>query len=90
MAENQELRDLCCFLDDEIQRCRKLAHEWQSFGKYTAAVLRHEVLGFESKIQILTVSHLNQCTCTCMINKECQVWSIILHYSIKINLYCHQ
>ena len=41
--DNQELRDLCCFLDDDRQRARKLAKEWQKFGRYTAKVMRQEV-----------------------------------------------
>ena len=59
MNENQELRDLCCFLDDGRQKSRRLAHEWQSFGQYTAAVLRNEVQGFETKLSILQVSFEN-------------------------------
>lgn len=31
--DNQELRDLCCFLDDDRQKGRKLAREWQRFGR---------------------------------------------------------
>ena len=42
--DNQELRDLCCFLDDDRQRARKLAKEWQKFGQYTAKVMRQEVI----------------------------------------------
>ena len=41
--DNQELRDLCCFLDDDRQKSRKLAREWQRFGKYTASVMKSEV-----------------------------------------------
>jgi hypothetical protein len=41
--DNQELRDLCCFLDDDRQRSRKLAREWQRFGRYTASVMHSEV-----------------------------------------------
>lgn len=41
--DNQELRDLCCFLDDDRQRGRKLAREWQRFGRYTASVMKSEV-----------------------------------------------
>lgn len=44
--DNQELRDLCCFLDDDRQRARKLAKEWQKFGRYTAKVMRQEVRFF--------------------------------------------
>ncbi|CAG5108468.1 Similar to ccdc85c: Coiled-coil domain-containing protein 85C (Xenopus tropicalis) [Cotesia congregata] len=36
--DNQELRDLCCFLDDDRQKGRKLAREWQRFGRYTASL----------------------------------------------------
>ena len=46
--DNQELRDLCCFLDDDRQRARKLAKEWQKFGRYTAKVMRQEVSLFMS------------------------------------------
>jgi hypothetical protein len=42
--DNQELRDLCCFLDDDRQKGRKLAREWQKFGRYTAKVMRQEVI----------------------------------------------
>lgn len=55
MKENEELQNLCCFLDDGRQKSRRLAHEWQSFGQYTASVLRNEVQGFETKITILQV-----------------------------------
>ena len=47
--DNQELRDLCCFLDDDRQRGRKLAREWQRFGRYTASVMRSEVLSLSHK-----------------------------------------
>ncbi len=43
-VDNHELRDLCCFLDDDRQRARKLAKEWQKFGRYTAKVMRQEVI----------------------------------------------
>ena len=56
VKENQELRDLCCFLDDERKKSRRLAHEWQSFGRYIASVLRNEVLGFENKMTVLQVN----------------------------------
>ena len=42
-ADNQELRDLCCFLDDDRQKGRKLAREWQRFGRYTSGVMQSEV-----------------------------------------------
>ena len=30
--DNKELRDLCCFLDDDRQKGKRLAREWQKFG----------------------------------------------------------
>lgn len=45
--DNQELRDLCCFLDDDRQKGRKLAREWQRFGRYTASVMRSEVSAYQ-------------------------------------------
>nr|CAG4640883.1 EOG090X06T3 [Eulimnadia texana] len=51
--DNQELRDLCCFLDDDRQKGRKLAREWQRFGRYTASVMRQEVANYQSKLREL-------------------------------------
>merc|ERR1719150_3424601 len=51
--DNQELRDLCCFLDDDRQRARKLAKEWQKFGQYTAKVMRQEVSNYQQKLKQL-------------------------------------
>lgn len=48
--DNQELRDLCCFLDDDRQRSRKLAREWQRFGRYTSSVMRSEVSTYQQKL----------------------------------------
>ena len=42
--DNQELRDLCCFLDDDRQKGKRLAREWQKFGRYTARVMKQEVI----------------------------------------------
>lgn len=53
MDDNQELRDLCCFLDDDRQKGRKLAREWNRFGKYTASVMRSEVQTYQSKLRQL-------------------------------------
>ena len=44
--DNAELRDLCCFLDDDRQRGKRLAREWQKFGRYTAKVMKQEVRFF--------------------------------------------
>lgn len=51
--DNQELRDLCCFLDDDRQRSRKLAREWQRFGRYTASVMHSEVAAYQEKLHQL-------------------------------------
>lgn len=51
--DNRELRDLCCFLDDDRQKGRKLAREWQRFGRYTASVMRQEVAAYRSKLREL-------------------------------------
>lgn len=53
MDDNQELRDLCCFLDDDRQKGRKLAREWNRFGKYTASVMRSEVQTYQTKLRQL-------------------------------------
>lgn len=49
--DSQELRDLCCFLDDDRQKGRKLAREWQRFGRYTASVMRQEVAAYQGKLR---------------------------------------
>ncbi|XP_078000410.1 coiled-coil domain-containing protein 85C-like [Glandiceps talaboti] len=51
--DNHELRDLCCFLDDDRQKGRKLAKEWQRFGRYTASVMRSEVSAYQNKLKEL-------------------------------------
>lgn len=52
-SDIQELRDLCCYLDDDRQKCRKLAREWQRFGKYTATVMRNEMTTYQEKLSTL-------------------------------------
>ncbi|XP_078351954.1 coiled-coil domain-containing protein 85C-A-like isoform X2 [Oculina patagonica] len=52
-ADLQELRDLTCYLDDDRQKCRKLAREWQRFGRYTASVMRNEVANYQEKLKLL-------------------------------------
>ncbi|XP_055352071.1 coiled-coil domain-containing protein 85A-like [Paramacrobiotus metropolitanus] len=48
--DNSELRDLSCFLDDDRQKARKIAKEWQKFGKYTSTVMRQEVTAYQVKL----------------------------------------
>ena len=51
--ESTELRDLSCYLDDDRQKCRKLAKEWQRFGRYTLTVMRNEVMSYQEKLSTL-------------------------------------
>jgi len=55
LEDNEELRDLCCFLDDDRQKGRKMAREWQRFGRYTASVMRQEVSNYQEKLKQLEV-----------------------------------
>lgn len=43
LGDNNELRDLCCYLDDERSKARSVAREWQAFGNHMSRVMRHEV-----------------------------------------------
>ncbi|CAO4380037.1 unnamed protein product [Caenorhabditis nigoni] len=49
-VSNKELRDLCCFLDDDRQKTRKLAREWQKFGRYTSNLMKQEVNSYHQKM----------------------------------------
>ncbi|XP_028677165.1 coiled-coil domain-containing protein 85C-A isoform X2 [Erpetoichthys calabaricus] len=51
--DNQELRELCCFLDDDRQKGKKLSREWQRFGRYTASVMWKEVSMYQQKLKEL-------------------------------------
>nr|XP_014349334.1 PREDICTED: coiled-coil domain-containing protein 85A [Latimeria chalumnae] len=51
--DNQELRDLCCFLDDDRQKGKKVSREWQRLGRYTAGVMRKEVALYLQKLKEL-------------------------------------
>lgn len=53
LDENQEMRDLCCFLDDDRQRARKIAKEWQQFGHYTSSIMHEEVSNYQKKLREL-------------------------------------
>ncbi|XP_067831881.1 coiled-coil domain-containing protein 85B [Heptranchias perlo] len=48
--ENQELRGLCCFLDEDRAKVHKLARDWQLFGRYAAKVMREDVGGYLRKL----------------------------------------
>ncbi|XP_029469333.1 coiled-coil domain-containing protein 85B [Rhinatrema bivittatum] len=49
-AENQELRELCCFLDDDRLKVKTLAREWQLFGHHAAKVMREDLGGYLKKL----------------------------------------
>ncbi|XP_030414647.1 coiled-coil domain-containing protein 85C isoform X3 [Gopherus evgoodei] len=51
--DNQELRELCCFLDDDRQKGKKLSREWQRFGRHTASVMWKEVGMYQQKLKEL-------------------------------------
>ncbi|XP_072491612.1 coiled-coil domain-containing protein 85A isoform X5 [Notamacropus eugenii] len=51
--DNQELRDLCCFLDDDRQKGKKVSREWQRLGRYTAGVMHKEVALYLQKLKEL-------------------------------------
>lgn len=51
--DNQELRDLCCFLDDDRQKGKKVSREWQRLGRYSAGVMRKEVAFYLQKLKEL-------------------------------------
>uniref|UniRef100_F7FQZ7 Coiled-coil domain containing 85B n=1 Tax=Monodelphis domestica TaxID=13616 RepID=F7FQZ7_MONDO len=48
--ENRELRDLCCFLDHERQKGRRVARQWQLFGAHAARAVRDELAGCWHKL----------------------------------------
>ncbi|KAL4630337.1 coiled-coil domain-containing protein 85C-A-like [Arapaima gigas] len=51
--DNHELRELCCFLDDDRQKGKKLSREWQRFGRYTASAMWKEVGLYQQKLKEL-------------------------------------
>ncbi|XP_039743036.1 coiled-coil domain-containing protein 85A isoform X2 [Pteropus medius] len=53
--DNQELRDLCCFLDDDRQKGKRVSREWQRLGRFTAGVMHKEVALYLQKLKELEV-----------------------------------
>ena len=41
------------YLETKIFKGRKLAREWQRFGRYTASVMRQEVSNYQTKLKDL-------------------------------------
>eukprot|EP00111_Clytia_hemisphaerica_P016195 TCONS_00047922-protein len=54
-TELKDLQELSVFLDDDRKKCRKLAKEWQRFGRHTVAVMRAEMQGYQDKIKNLEI-----------------------------------
>ncbi|KAI7807514.1 coiled-coil domain containing 85A, like isoform X2 [Triplophysa rosa] len=48
--DNRELRDLCCFLDDDRQKGKRVSREWQRLGHFSASVMRKEVALYLQKL----------------------------------------
>ena len=52
-TELKDLQELSVFLDDDRKKCRRLAKEWQRFGRHTVTVLRGEMAGYQEKNKTL-------------------------------------
>lgn len=52
-SENRELHLVCGYLDEAHRKSKQLGSEWQSFGKYTAEILKEEIANSESKSQVM-------------------------------------
>lgn len=52
-SDNNELRDLTVYLDDERNRTRGLAKQWQDFGNHMSTVMKHEVGTYAKKLHLL-------------------------------------
>ncbi|KAG8132965.1 hypothetical protein E2320_010801 [Naja naja] len=52
-VENRELRNVCCFLDEDRLKAKCLARYWQLFGRHTVQVLHNEVAGCLRKLASL-------------------------------------
>uniref|UniRef100_A0A914YZF7 Coiled-coil domain-containing protein 85A n=1 Tax=Panagrolaimus superbus TaxID=310955 RepID=A0A914YZF7_9BILA len=50
-TNNQQLQDICCFLDEDRQKTRQLSKEWQKFGKYTSDLMKQEITAYQQRIQ---------------------------------------
>uniref|UniRef100_A0A1A7YGW5 Coiled-coil domain containing 85A n=1 Tax=Iconisemion striatum TaxID=60296 RepID=A0A1A7YGW5_9TELE len=56
--DNQELRDLCCFLDDDRQKGKRVSREWQRLGRVSASLMRKEVSVYLQKLKELEQQQL--------------------------------
>ena len=53
----EELRDLCCYLDDDRMKCRKLAKEWQNFGRYVSSILQSKESSYQEEVNTFNMKH---------------------------------
>ncbi|XP_076816408.1 coiled-coil domain-containing protein 85C-like isoform X2 [Clavelina lepadiformis] len=53
LKEKDELAGICCFLDDDREKAKKVAREWQMFGRYATGVLQKELAVCHQKIREL-------------------------------------
>lgn len=51
--QNQELQDICRYVEEDRQKIRRLAAEWQEFARYTALSYKNEVDSFSVKLKTL-------------------------------------
>uniref|UniRef100_A0A914Q4L1 Uncharacterized protein n=1 Tax=Panagrolaimus davidi TaxID=227884 RepID=A0A914Q4L1_9BILA len=56
-TNNQQLQDICCFLDEDRQKTRQLSKEWQKFGKYTSDLMKQEITAYQQRIQEQQTRH---------------------------------
>lgn len=52
-SENKELHMICGYLDEECRKSKRLGSEWQSFGKYTAEILKEEIANSEVRTRVM-------------------------------------
>ena len=53
LSEKEELSGICCFIDDDREKAKKIAREWQMFGRYATGVLQKELASCHIKIKDL-------------------------------------
>ncbi|CAM2111000.1 unnamed protein product [Caretta caretta] len=49
--DNQELRDLCCFLDDDRQKGKKVSREWQRLGRSVYNGMNDSTLSYVRQLE---------------------------------------
>ncbi|CAJ0582590.1 unnamed protein product, partial [Mesorhabditis spiculigera] len=50
-AQNKELKEVCCFLDDDRKKSKQLGKEWHKLGKYTSQLMRQEVGTYQRRVE---------------------------------------